>query len=740
MPGTLRDIDQDDVEELIGVLLELRGQLRKLQWYGEVNRRGFVKITKKLDKKLPSACAQRRYLESRVDPKPFATNTELLTLLTVINDWLSRLGDAKVADDDRSTLSSQSIKGVSSPAALEIQDHILDALDDAICTDKVATLSNILASTKSKADDRKIASLHRLLHSLLQRSISCRARACIDMLLGQLDSLDEKDEISGRNCLHRLVLTVCRSAALDEGGFDARMSSVSGATVEPVVNNYITPAIAPILTPPSCQSKEYDNVNVVHKVDEMIQLLQHILSKLRPQQRTALQARDTYGRLPLHYAAQYGFVALCQIIIHHMQLWDQYPTVDGIDGPYWQDAEGWAPVHLSVIAGHPITTRILLDSENRKPELDDGGSLRRTVSRSSAMLSLAAKANYVVIVKLLVEAGVDINHQDEQGETALHLAARFGHDECAKILLNGTEYQEADTELVENAFSWSPLFIACVDGNLGVVELLIEAGAQLDKTDLSGWTAKEHAVLRGHMAIARIMTAVTARETSASGISTILSTTPLLSSSLEERSSHILSNGNASVRVSDPVKRFGHRYLTGESLVLVSLGTMDTRKDVEAVKLDRIPLAHAHSTQLDTALSVVISATGAKGESSVFDLPIQDRICTEPVAFTTPDASKVKLLFDIVPTYAGSKDRVVGRGVALLSSVRTMLGSKRSTLQGDISVPIMSANTLDVIGLVNFNFLVITPFTHPNMSITEEQTYWKLLTSTMLIGHRGDLP
>jgi glycerophosphodiester phosphodiesterase len=174
-------------------------------------------------------------------------------------------------------------------------------------------------------------------------------------------------------------------------------------------------------------------------------------------------------------------------------------------------------------------------------------------------------------------------------------------------------------------------------------------------------------------------------------------------------------------------------------MILVSLGSMDMRKTVKAVNLDRIPLANAHSTQLDTALSLVVSASGAKGEPEIIDLPVQDNVSTEPIVFHAMDATKVKLLFDLIPTYAGSKDQVVGRGVALLSSIKPSVGSNRITLQGDSTVPIIAANTLEVIGSVTFNFLIITPFKHPNMSITENQTYWKSMTSsTMLIGHRGD--
>ena len=142
---------------------------------------------------------------------------------------------------------------------------------------------------------------------------------------------------------------------------------------------------------------------------------------------------------------------------------------------------------------------------------------------------------------------------------------------------------------------------------------------------------------------------------------------------------------------------------------------------------------------MDTALSLVVSATGASGEPSITDLPVQDNVNTEPIAFTTLEATKVPLLFDTVPTYAGSSEQRVDRGVALLSSIKPNVGSKRMILQGDWTVPIVASSTLDVIGSVQFNFLIITPFNHPNMGISEDQTYWKSMSSTMVIGHRGTL-
>lgn len=171
-------------------------------------------------------------------------------------------------------------------------------------------------------------------------------------------------------------------------------------------------------------------------------------------------------------------------------------------------------------------------------------------------------------------------------------------------------------------------------------------------------------------------------------------------------------------------------------MILVSLGTMDHRKVIKPVTLDRIAVEDAHTTQLDTALSVVVSAVGANGGSTVIDLPIQENISTSPISFTAKDPSKVKILFDLVPTYAGSTARTVARAVAMLSSIKQGAGTQRMSLQGDLCVPLLAADTLDVIGSITFNFLVITPFKHANMEISEATTYWRS-TSTMIIGHRG---
>lgn len=724
----------------MGALLELRGQLRKLQWYGEVNRRGFIKITKKLDKKVGRQSTQRRYLESKVDTKDFATNLALSDTVKTINDWLSILGDVKVQDDSSSTTSAHSIQRVSNKAVLDLPQALLESLDYALRTDNAAKLSPTIHEANLGHVDGSEPLPSVLALNLLQRAITHRSKDCIDKILDQVNTLEDEDDINRRNCIHRLVISMARTWSGDE---DDNGSSSPASTAYDQAQ-YITPAAPPVLGPPLSFHKELDGITKLSRDDKSVIILKYLLEKLRPHQRNALQALDTYGRMPLHYAAQYGFVVVCQIIVSHMQAWGLFEISDRIDAPFWQDSDGLSPLHLSVIGGHYLTARVLLESEDWRGANDRKAAVRKHMSRSGEILALATKADFVRIVQLLAEAGVDLDYQDDQGETALHLAARFGHLECARALLRGSNSQKAEVNLAENVFGWTPLFIACVEGHFNIVELLIDAGANLKTADTSGWTAQEHAALRGHIHIAEALSTslLATSKPDADGISTASTTLAALNNpTADTKGQKTTSNGhghaNGSISTSEPVKTFGHRYLTKETMILVSLGSMDMRKSIQAVCLDRIPLKSAHTTQLDTALSIVVSAVGADGEPSITDLPVQDNINTEPIVFMANDATKVKLLFDIVPTYAGNNNQIVGRGVALLSSIKPSIGSQRITLQGDVAVPIIAANTLEVIGSVNFNFLIIKPFSHPNMTIRENQMYWKSMSSTMVIGHRG---
>ncbi|KAH9845390.1 glycerophosphocholine phosphodiesterase GDE1-like [Teratosphaeria destructans] len=726
-------MDKDERDDLMSTLLELRGTYRKLQWYGEVNRRGFAKITKKLDKKIPQSSAQNQYMSTKVDPKAFATNNKLTLDMRGINEWLSSLGPVKAADDASSTKSgsSHSLRRMASRGSLKIPSATLDAMDQAARQDNATALFELLTSGVSNAVSEP--QKNNVLLEFLQRSISARSLACVEAILQRVNTLEQDDDMNKRNCLHRTVIAIGRARALEMS------TKAEGLAENPKAASFINAAQAPVRAPSSLKIEERDPEDDLGKDQNAEKVLLTVLDSLKSEQRTAISSKDMYGRLPLHYAAQYGLVSVCQELIRRMQDWQLFDTSDGLDSEKWQDLEGYAPLHLAVMGGHYRTTKALLLIDDAHPQADR----RLTHSdyeKNGASLALATKSNFHQIVKVLVDAGVHVNYQDEQGETALHLAARYGHVECARILLSVTGTFGVNVELAEKTYGWTPLFIACVDGHLDVVKLLVEKGAHISNKDYSGWTPQEHAALRGHLAIAQYLAQFTPPPSlNSSPDISAQAYGALTNGSLEDRKSKGLSkdvvNGNGTVKAPEPVKTFGHRYLTDESMVLVSLGSMDPRKELEAVMLDDIALSDAHSTQLDTALSLVITAKHADGEATTIDLPVRENISTSPVSLSTRDPTKVKLLFDLVPTYAGST-KPIARAVALLSSIKPNIGAKRMNLQGDLSAPLVASATLDVIGTVNFSFLVISPFSHPNMSVSEDRTYWKK-SATRVIGHRG---
>ncbi|KAG8630179.1 hypothetical protein KVT40_001798 [Elsinoe batatas] len=720
------EMDKEELEDLMGALLELRSQYRKLQWYGEVNRRGFVKITKKLDKKITASSAQSRYLATKVDPKAFASNFRLTNDMRAINDWLSALAEVKVFDDKASVHSTGSLQRTVSRNVVRIPSATLESLETAVRQDAVDQIRELFNGIPSDLPEPQRS---KVLLGLLHRAITCKATNSISHLLCITGPLEEEDDMNKRNIIHRYIISVGRGRVIDN-----QNKPVGEELPDPV--NFIPAAEFPRLAAGAFKVEERDVDKTLGKADPSIKLLVHILNSLKPEQQPALLARDMYGRIPLHYAAQYGLVAASQELVRHMQEWEQFDVSQGIDSAYWQDTEGFAPLHLSVLGGHYKTTKALLLAENWQHEHDEEIHARQRVDKSGSVLTLATKSNFYKIVRLLVEAGVNVNHQDDQGETALHVAARFGYEDCMVALLEGSDIQKPDLELAEKTFGWTPMFVACVDGQMKIVDLLLSSGAQVNSADVSGWKPIEHAALRGHLEIAARLADSTIDSTTDSPPLRPVNGNTSVASSLGDRTSNGLFKDTNAARPPEPVKSFGHRYLTNESLILVSLGSMDARKDYPAVKLENVPLASAHSTQLDTALSIVVSAMGATGEPTIIDLPVQENISTSPITFTSTDPTKVKILFDIVPTYAGTKDKVLGRGVAMLNTIRPGVGSKRINLQGDLSVPIVAADTLDVIGTANFNFLIITPFSHPNMTITENRTYWKR-TSTQIIGHRG---
>ncbi|KAF2181428.1 ankyrin, partial [Zopfia rhizophila CBS 207.26] len=117
-------------------------------------------------------------------------------------------------------------------------------------------------------------------------------------------------------------------------------------------------------------------------------------------------------------------------------------------------------------------------------------------------LSLTARYGHEVVVKLLLDKGVDLEAKDkDNGQTPLLWAAQYGHEAVVELLLN----TGADLEAKDNDNSQTPLLWAAKEGHEAVVKLLLDKGADLKARDKNGQTPLSWAAEKGHEAVIKLL-------------------------------------------------------------------------------------------------------------------------------------------------------------------------------------------------------------------------------------------
>ncbi|XP_041113751.1 cortactin-binding protein 2 isoform X1 [Polyodon spathula] len=160
------------------------------------------------------------------------------------------------------------------------------------------------------------------------------------------------------------------------------------------------------------------------------------------------------------------------------------------------------------------------------PSLTCGGPVP-LAGRSTLLHQAATQGNVTLLSMLLNEDQLDISHLDEDGNSALYSAAKYGHTDCVTLLLtkgapvdvpdkngftpvhiaaaNGhfrcIELLITDNAAVNNAASGgqTPLHLACANGNYDCIRILLTAGADRTVTTADGWTPVHAAVHAGHV-------------------------------------------------------------------------------------------------------------------------------------------------------------------------------------------------------------------------------------------------
>jgi uncharacterized protein len=133
--------------------------------------------------------------------------------------------------------------------------------------------------------------------------------------------------------------------------------------------------------------------------------------------------------------------------------------------------------------------------ENRTQELKrviDSIGVEACDNYNRTALILAAFYNNTELVIWLIEKGVNINHQDKSGFSALHYAAKEQHVEIVKVLI-----ESKATVDIKDSSGNTPLIGAIYNarGYYKVIELLIKAGASPELKNNFGVSARSLSAL-----------------------------------------------------------------------------------------------------------------------------------------------------------------------------------------------------------------------------------------------------
>ncbi|XP_020833992.1 NF-kappa-B inhibitor beta [Phascolarctos cinereus] len=176
---------------------------------------------------------------------------------------------------------------------------------------------------------------------------------------------------------------------------------------------------------------------------------------------------------------------------------------DGADEDEDEEPASWAPevfgyvtedgdtaLHLAVIHQHEAFLDFLLHFTAGTEYLDLQNDLGQTALHIAAILGEAA------ITQKLRAAGAGLCVAERGGHTPLHLACRAGAHACARALLGppegqatqGEDEDEDEQERLDqlectNYQGHTPLHVAVIHGDTEMVQLLREAGADLNKPE-----------------------------------------------------------------------------------------------------------------------------------------------------------------------------------------------------------------------------------------------------------------
>lgn len=167
------------------------------------------------------------------------------------------------------------------------------------------------------------------------------------------------------------------------------------------------------------------------------------------------------------------------------------------------DSEMWTPLHAAATCGHVNLCKLLIDKNAELLAVNADGNMPYDICEDEVTLDhietemakrgitqeqidvtrLATEHKMLNDLKQYASEGGDLELLDQNGATFLHVAAANGYVEVAEFLLDS--HVGVDTRDNE---SWQPIHAASYWAQQEIMEMLVEAGADLDMKTKNGET------------------------------------------------------------------------------------------------------------------------------------------------------------------------------------------------------------------------------------------------------------
>ncbi|XP_007945544.1 transient receptor potential cation channel subfamily A member 1 [Orycteropus afer afer] len=201
-----------------------------------------------------------------------------------------------------------------------------------------------------------------------------------------------------------------------------------------------------------------------------------------------LNAMDNYGNTPLHWAAENNQVTSVTFLL-----------IRGAN-PNLRNNNMMAPLHIAVQCWHNEVLKALL--EHRSTDINLEGE-----NGNTAIINACSKDNSEALT-ILLNKGAKFCVPNKWGSFPVHQAAFSGAKKCMEILLKfGEELgysRQFHINFVNNG-KHSPLHMAVQSGDLEMIKMCLDNGAQIDLVENGKCTPLHFAATQGATEIVKLM-------------------------------------------------------------------------------------------------------------------------------------------------------------------------------------------------------------------------------------------